>query len=77
MKAKTNQGFLKEIKKTPKAETKKPFDYKRPINKVDNPNNMAINSRARAYRSVPQDKTTNFKVEQTNAKASHNPKGSK
>lgn len=75
MKAKPNQGFTKEIKKTVKTESKKPFDYKRPINKVDNPNNMAINSRARAYRSVPQDKTTNFKVEQNNAKASH--KGSK
>jgi hypothetical protein len=74
-KAKPNQGFIKEIGKTPKAETKKPFDYKRPINKVDNPNNMAINSRSRAYRSVPQDKTTNFKTEQVNAKASH--KGSK
>lgn len=75
MKARAKQGFLKEIKKTPKPEPKKPFDYKRPINKVDNPNNMAINSRSRAYRSVPQDKTTNFKVEQTAAKAAH--KGSK
>jgi len=75
MKAKPNQGFTKEIKRTPKVEAKKPFTYSRPINKVDNPNNMAINSRARAQRSVPMDKTTNFKIEQTNAKASH--KGSK
>lgn len=75
MKARAKQGFLKEIAKTPKPEAKKPFSYNKAINKVDNPNNMAINSRSRAYRSVPQDKTTNFKVEQTNAKASH--KGSK
>lgn len=71
MKAKSNQGFMKEIKKTPKVEAKKSFDYKRPVNKVDNPNNMAINSRSRSYKSVPQDKTTNFKSEQVNARASH------
>lgn len=75
MKVKANQGFTKELKKSVKPETKKPFDYKRPVNKVDNPNNMALNSRSRAYKSVPQDKSTNFKIEQTNAKASH--KGSK
>ena len=75
MKAKPKQGFIKEINKTPAVQTKKAFDYKRPVNKVDNPNNMAINSRSRAYRSVPQDKTTNFKNEQTFMKASH--KGSK
>lgn len=75
MKAKPNQGFTKEIKRTPKPEVKKPFTYNKAINKVDNPNNMAINSRARAYKSVPQDKTTNFKAEQVSAKASH--KGSK
>ena len=75
MRAKPKQGFIKEIGKTPVAQTKKAFTYSRPINKVDNPNNMAINSRARAQRSVPMDKTTNFKIEQTNAKASH--KGSK
>lgn len=75
MKDKPKQGFIKEIKKTPVIQAKKAFDYKKPVNKVDNPNNMAINSRSRTYRSVPQDKTTSFKVEQTNAKASH--KGSK
>lgn len=75
VKDKKNQGFLKEINKTPIAQVKKSFDYKRPVNKVDNPNNMALNSRSRAYKSVPQDKSTNFKIEQTNAKASH--KGSK
>lgn len=71
----SNKGFLKEIKKPYKPEKKKLFDYSKPVNKVDNPNNMAINSRARSYKSVPQDKTTNFKIEQNNAKASH--KGSK
>ena len=75
MKAKAKQGFIKEISKAPTVQVKKPFDYKRAINKVDNPNNMAINSRSRAYKSVPQDKTTSFKAEQISAKASH--KGSK
>ena len=75
MRTKPKQGFIKEISKAPVAQTKKPFNYSRPVNKVDNPNNMAINSRSRAYRSVPQDKTTSFKSEQTSAKASH--KGSK
>lgn len=75
MKSRPKQGFIKEIAKTPVVPTKVPFQYKKPINKVDNPNNMAINSRSRAQRSVPQDKTTNFKIEQTNARASH--KGSK
>lgn len=75
MKAKPKQGFIKEISKTPVVQAKKPFNYSKAVNKVDNPNNMAINSRSRAYRSVPQDKTTNFKAEQVSAKASH--KGSK
>ncbi len=75
MRAKPKQGFIKEISKAPVVQPKKAFDYKKPVNKVDNPNNMAINSRSRAYRSVPQDKTTNFKSEQVAAKASH--KGSK
>lgn len=75
MKDKPKQGFLKEIGKTQKPEIKKPFDYKRPVNKQDNPNNMSINSRQRAQRSVPQDKTTNFKSEAAQARASHKPKG--
>ncbi len=72
-----NKGWTKELAKSPKApESKKAFSYNKPINKVDNPNSMAVGSRQRAYRSVPQDKTTSFKAEQTIAKASHN-KGSK
>lgn len=63
VKSKAKQGFTKEIKKIVKAEPKKLFTYSKPVNKQDNPNNMAINSRMRAYKSVPQDKTTNFKTE--------------
>lgn len=76
MAEKPNKGFIKELKKTsaqPKEKT--PFAYKKPVAKVDKINSMAINSRTREHRSVKQDKTTNFAVEQTSARASH--KGSK
>lgn len=76
MKDKPNRGFLKEIKKTPaQPKPKDPFTYKKPVSKIDKINSMAINSRTREFKSVKQDKTTNFAVEQKNAKASH--KGSK
>lgn len=76
MKEKPNKGWIKELSKTPQQDIKKPFNYNKPVSKVDNPNNMAINSRSRAYRSVKADKTTNFSVEQKSAKSSHN-KGNK
>lgn len=61
-KDKPNQGWTKELAKTPTASPpKKTFDYKRPVNKVDNPNNMAVNSRSRQYKSAPT--TKNFKTE--------------
>lgn len=71
MKEKANQGFLKQLTKKAKAEPKKPFDYKKPVSKVDKINNMAVNSRSREYKSVPQDKTTNFTGEQKVARDSH------
>lgn len=76
MSEKPNKGWIKELKKTPsKPAEKKPFSYSKPVNKLDKPNSMAINSRTREFRSVKQDKTTNFAIEQNNAKASH--KGNK
>lgn len=75
MRDKPNKGFLKEIKKTPKPQAKTPFSYKKPVSKVEQINSMAVNSRTREFKSVKQDKTTNFAIEQNNAKASH--KGSK
>ncbi len=62
-KDKPNQGWTKELKKTPKPEAKKPFDYKRPISKVDKPLNMAVNARSRSYKSAPIDKSTSLKTE--------------
>lgn len=76
MSEKPNKGWIKELKKSsPKPESKKPFSYSKPVNKLDKPNSMAINSRTREFKSVKQDKSTNFAIEQNNAKASH--KGSK
>ena len=69
VKDKPNQGWTKELRKTPKAETKKPFNYKKPVNRLDKPNDMGLNSRSRSFKTVPQDKTTNFAVEQNQAKA--------
>lgn len=75
MAEKPNKGFLKELKKPAASTTKDPFSYKKPIAKIEKINSMAINTRTREFKSVKQDKTTNFAVEQNNAKASH--KGSK
>lgn len=69
---KPNKGWLKEIAKKPAApKPKEPFQYKKPISKVDKINSMAINSRTREHRSVTQDKITNLVAEQNQAKASH------
>lgn len=73
---KPNKGFLKEIKKPAAvSEKKKPFTYSKPVVKVEHVNSMGLTSRSKNFKSAKQDKTTNFKIEQTNAKASH--KGSK
>lgn len=69
MKDKKNQGWIKELGTKKKDEVRKPFKYSKPVNKVDNPNNMAINSRSRAYKSVSPDKNTSFVIEQKQAKA--------
>ncbi len=71
MKEKANLGFLKELKKPTKSSPKETFSYSRPISKIDQIQNMGLNSRRREHKSVPVDKTTNFSVEQNNAKQSH------
>jgi hypothetical protein len=77
VKSKVKTGFLKELK-SPASQgqsEKKAFDYSKPVSKVERVQNMAVNSRAREHRSVKQDTSTNFAVEQRSAKDSH--KGSK
>lgn len=64
-------GFTKEIKRATAQPPKQAFNYSKPVNKVSPVNNMAVNSRSREYRSVKDDKTTNFAVEQNLAKQSH------
>jgi hypothetical protein len=70
------QGFIKQLssKATP-ATPNKTFTYNKPISKIDKIQNMAVNSRTREHRSSKQDSSTNFAIEQKNAKQSH--KGSK
>ncbi len=71
MKDKPNKGFLKEIKKPASQPSKTPFSYNKPISKVEKANALGFNNRNREFKSVKQDKTTNFAIEQNNAKASH------
>jgi hypothetical protein len=71
MKDKANSGFIKQLaSKATQSTPKKTFDYKKPVNKLDKPVNMAVNSRSREYKSVKPDKTSNLKTEQTSARAS-------
>lgn len=72
MREKPNKGWIKELAKPTKQESaNKPFNYNKPVSKVTNPNNMAVNSRSRQYKSVKVDKSTSFAVEQKSAKQSH------
>jgi len=71
MKDKPNKGWVKELSGSRIKQNKKPFNYSKPVSKVDNPNSMAINSRSRAYKSVKADKSTSFVKEQASAKSSH------
>lgn len=75
MKDKANKGFLKEISKPKKTESKKPFSYSAPVNKVDKPLNMGKTARSREYKAVSPDKKSNFAIEQSVAKEGH--KGNK
>lgn len=72
MAEKPNKGWIKELGKKPTpAKPKDTFNYNKPVSKVDKINSMAINSRSREYKSVSQDKSTSFTIEQNKAKASH------
>jgi len=75
VKDKPNKGFLKEISKPAKQETKKAFNYNKPVTKLTKIDSKAFNSRTREFKSVSPDKTTNFAVEQSAAKQAH--KGNK
>lgn len=77
MKNKAKNGFTKELANPakPGASANKPFAYSKPISKVERVQNLAVNSRTREHRSVKQDKSTSFVLEQKSAKESH--KGSK
>lgn len=72
MKDKANKGWIKELASKPKAtETKKPYTYSKPVVQPPKPNSMAFNHRAKEHKSVKQDKTTNFAVEQSSALKTH------
>lgn len=72
MKNKANQGFMKQVTKSPTPQPpKQPFNYSKPVTKVSPVQNMAVNSRNREFKSVKEDKSTNFAVEQNGAKQSH------
>lgn len=72
MKEKPKQGFIKEISKRASPQSlKQAFEYSKSVNKVAPIQNMAFDSRNREFKSVKENKLTNFSVEQTNAKQSH------
>lgn len=77
MKEKPNKGFIKELTRgqAKPEHGSKSFAYNKPVSKIDKVQNMAVNSRSREFKSVAQDKTTNFTSEQSSAKQSH--KGNK
>jgi hypothetical protein len=75
VKDKANKGWIKEISKPKQTNSKKPFNYSKPVSRVDKPNNMAVNARSREYKAVKPDKDSNFAVEQLQAKETH--KGNK
>ena len=72
MKNKADKGWTKELAKPKQAtEQKKAFNYSKPVVPTSKPNAMGTTYRAREFRSVKQDKTTNLVSEQTSAKQSH------
>ena len=67
-KEKVNHGFLKEIKKTSKSEPKKPFTYSNPVNKLDKIKPVSLNLNQRAFKTMPENKSTNLKTEMSKGK---------